>query len=80
LPGPWKGRLLHRPALLGAARSAAVNKVLSEGEQTALGLSGFLTEVVFDGTRSAVVLDDPVTSLDHERRSLVARRLVELAG
>lgn len=75
-----KGRLRHRPALLGAARSAAVTKVLSEGEQTALGLSGFLTEVMFDATKSAVVLDDPVNSLDHERRSLVAKRLVELAG
>jgi len=75
-----KGRLLHRPALLGAARPAAVTKVLSEGEQTALGLSGFFTEVVFDATKSAVVLDDPVTSLDHGRRSLVAQRLVELAA
>ena len=36
-----KGRLLHRPALLGAARSADVTRVLSEGEQTALGLAGF---------------------------------------
>jgi hypothetical protein len=75
-----KGRLLHRPALHGAARTAAVTKVLSEGEQTALGLSGFLTEVMFDATKSAVVLDDPVTSLDHGRRSLVAARLVELAA
>jgi ABC-type nitrate/sulfonate/bicarbonate transport system ATPase subunit len=35
--------------------------------------------VVFDETRPAVVLDDPVTSLDHECRKYVARRLVELA-
>lgn len=75
-----KGRLLHRPALLGAAGSADVARVLSEGEQTALGLSGFFTEVIFDLTRSAVVLDDPVTSLDHIRRSLVAQRLIELAA
>lgn len=75
-----KGRLRHRPALLGAARSTSVTKVLSEGEQTALGLSGFLTEVMFDATKSAVVFDDPVNSLDHERRELVAKRLVELAS
>lgn len=78
--GGMKGRLLHRPALLGATRPVAVSKVLSEGEQTALGLSGFFTEVMFDGTRSGVALDDPVTSLDHERRSQVAKRLVELAA
>ncbi len=75
-----KGRLLHRPALLGPVAPVEVTKVLSEGEQTALGLAGFFTEIVFDSTKSAVVLDDPVTSLDHERRSLVARRLVELAA
>lgn len=75
-----KGHLLHRPALLGAARRATVAQVLSEGEQTALGLSGLFTEIVLDETKSAVILDDPVTSLDHRRRSLVARRLVELAA
>ena len=75
-----KGRLLHRPALLGAARPAALTKVLSEGEQTALGLSGFFTEVSFDATKSGVVLDDPVTSLDHGRRSLAAQRLAELGA
>lgn len=77
--GGVKGKLLHRPALLGVARQTSVSKVFSEGEQTALGLAGFFTEVVFDTTNSAVVLDDPITSLDHNRRRLVAQRLVELA-
>jgi hypothetical protein len=75
-----KGRLLHRPALLGASDRAKVVQVLSEGEQTALGLSGLFTEIVLDETKSAVILDDPVTSLDHRRRSRVARRLAELAA
>ena len=35
--------------------------------------------MTFDATKSAVVLDDPVCSLDHGRRSLVAQRLAELA-
>jgi hypothetical protein len=78
--GGVKDQLRHRPTLLGAATKAPVKKVLSEGEQTALGLSGFFTEVEFDDTKSAIVLDDPVTSLDHERRKYVARRLVELAA
>jgi hypothetical protein len=71
--------LEHRPKLLGATVSADIDDVLSEGEQTALGLAGFLTEVEFDDSRSAVVLDDPVSSLDAGRRSRVAKRLVELA-
>jgi hypothetical protein len=53
--------------------------VFSEGEQTALGLAGFLTEVHLDDSKSSVILDDPVTSLDAGRRSKTARRLVELA-
>jgi energy-coupling factor transporter ATP-binding protein EcfA2 len=81
---PVRGRhnstLEHVPELLGASRSARVSEVFSEGEQTTLGLAGFLTEVHFDGSKSSVILDDPVTSLDAGRRAKTARRLVELAG
>jgi len=78
-PGGRKGQLMQRPALLAAKQEAELPAVLSEGEQTALGLAGFLTEAHFDGTKSAIVLDDPVTSLDHIRRSRVAARLCEFA-
>lgn len=71
--------LEHQPSLLGSRRNAGVEQVLSEGEQTALGLAGFLTEVELDASFSSVVFDDPVSSLDAERRSKVAQRLVELA-
>lgn len=77
--GGRKGQLLHRPAFLAAEMQADLPRVLSEGEQTALGLAGFFTEAYFDETNSALVLDDPVTSLDHLRRSKVAVRLAELA-
>lgn len=72
--------LEHQPSLLGSRRNAGVDQVLSEGEQTALGLAGFLTEVELDKSLSSVVFDDPVSSLDAERRSKVAQRLVELAS
>lgn len=77
--GGHKGRLQHRPAFVGAVQQAAIAKVLSEGEQTALGLAGFFTEAFLDDSKSAIVLDDPVSSLDHIRRGRVASRLVELA-
>ena len=77
--GGHKGRLQHRPAFVGAVQQAAMAKVLSEGEQTALGLAGFFTEAFLDDSKSAIVLDDPVSSLDHIRRGHVASRLVELA-
>lgn len=77
--GSQKGKLRHKPALLGAS-SSSPKAVLSEGEQTAAGLAGFFTEVEFDATKSAVILDDPMSSLDHERREKAARRIVEIAN
>lgn len=78
--GGHKGQLNQRPGLLGAShRDATARSVLSEGEQTALGLAGFFTEAEFDDSRSAIVFDDPVTSLDHVRRDHVADRLAQLA-
>jgi hypothetical protein len=77
--GGQKGKLRHKPALLGAKMPKPVTQVLSEGEQTALGLAGYFTEAHFDDSKSAMVLDDPVTSLDHIRRSHVATRLAQFA-
>jgi hypothetical protein len=79
--GGRKGHLEQLPTLLGAKASGVKTlTVLSEGEQTAMGLAGFFTEAAFDQSKSALILDDPVTSLDHVRRSRVARRLVELSS
>jgi hypothetical protein len=79
--GGGKGKLRHKPALLGATLTTkTVRDVLSEGEQTALGLAGLLTEINFDDSESALVLDDPITSLDHGRREKVAKRVAALAG
>jgi ABC-type uncharacterized transport system ATPase subunit len=54
---------------------AKVGAVLSDGEQRALSLAFFLAEVAVSDGRSAVILDDPVSSLDHERRAYLAGRL-----
>jgi len=75
-----KGTLLHQPKLIGARQQVTLPRVFSEGERTALGLAAFFTEAQLDGSKSALILDDPVTSLDHTRRGLVASRLAELAG
>ncbi|WP_278336212.1 AAA family ATPase [Roseburia hominis] len=60
-------------------RGKAPGKVLSEGEQRAISIANFLTEVKMDIRNGGVVLDDPVCSLDHKRRSLIVKRLVEEA-
>lgn len=60
-------------------RGTAPGKVLSEGEQRAISIANFLTEVQMDARNVGIVFDDPVCSLDHKRRSLIVRRLLEEA-
>lgn len=55
------------------------SKVLSEGEQRALGMAMFLAELESSPHTSTVIFDDPSTSLDHIYRRAIARRLVALA-
>ena len=50
--------------------------VLSEGEQTVLALADFLTEVRLNPDTGGIVLDDPVSSLDHDRKNAIAKKLV----
>ncbi|AKK66027.1 hypothetical protein FD63_00205 [Xanthomonas translucens pv. undulosa] len=53
---------------------------MSEGEQRAIAIGSFLAEVSLSGQTGAVVFDDPVCSLDHRRRELVATRLTQEAA
>jgi wobble nucleotide-excising tRNase len=76
--GGSKAKHRHRPELIGVSGGHRPIDILSEGEQTALGLAGLFTEVHFDDSKSTLVLDDPVSSLDHERRKNVANRIAEL--
>jgi len=53
--------------------------ILSEGERRALALAGFLAELKEVGVRHGIIVDDPVSSLDHARMEAVAKRLVKEA-
>jgi hypothetical protein len=55
------------------------NQILSEGEQRAVALADFLTEIGLNPGSAGIVLDDPVTSQDHQRKERIARRLVNEA-
>jgi len=56
------------------------SQILSEGEQRALALAGFLTEITLTDGSGPIIVDDPVSSLDRERSAKVADRLAEEAG
>ncbi|WP_425930335.1 AAA family ATPase [Pseudomonas sp. NyZ201] len=53
----------------------APSAILSEGEQRAIAIASFLAEIKLGKGRGGIVLDDPVSSLDHRRRWEVAERL-----
>lgn len=73
-----KGKVLHRPVLVGSFRAASPNQVLSEGEQKVLALAAFLADSTTAKNRAPFVFDDPVSSLDHRYENALAKRLAEL--
>ncbi|MFS8160437.1 MAG: AAA family ATPase, partial [Candidatus Roizmanbacteria bacterium] len=64
---------------LNFARGYSPSDILSEGEQTVSALADFLTEAKLDKNNSGIIFDDPVNSLDHERITTIAKRLVDEA-
>jgi hypothetical protein len=54
-------------------------EILSEGEQKAIALAEFLTELQLDNIKAPVIFDDPVNSLDHRITDAVGKRLIRLS-
>lgn len=52
------------------------SEVLSEGEQKVCALADFLSEARLNPANWGIIFDDPVTSLDHDRKDKIAARLV----
>lgn len=73
--GGSKGTLYHK-LIFSNAPGVKVTDVLSEGESRALSLAAFLTELSTAPTKSSIIFDDPVSSLDHQWRETIGRRLV----
>jgi hypothetical protein len=73
------GSSFYRIQLVGAHK-ADIGNVVSEGEHQCIALAGFLAELATEQGRSAIVFDDPVTSLDHLWRGCFAQRLVSEAA
>ncbi|MCC7356240.1 MAG: hypothetical protein IT410_01320 [Candidatus Doudnabacteria bacterium] len=53
-----------------------VQKIFSEGEHRAIALAAFMTDLATSSAKSAIIFDDPVSSLDHKRKCNIAKRLV----
>ncbi|MFL5884017.1 MAG: AAA family ATPase [Thermoleophilaceae bacterium] len=61
--------------LAGARAGAGLREILSEGERRAVSLAFFFAEVAQADNGGGIVVDDPVSSLDTERREYIATRL-----
>jgi ABC-type cobalamin/Fe3+-siderophores transport system ATPase subunit len=66
--------LLEGAKALGGTR---MSQVLSEGEARVVAIAGFLAELKLAPHANAVVLDDPVSSLDHVFTGKIAARLAQ---
>jgi energy-coupling factor transporter ATP-binding protein EcfA2 len=63
----------------GTTLTKITSQILSEGEQRALALAGFLTEVALTDGTGPIIVDDPVSSLDRDRSARVAARIAREA-
>jgi energy-coupling factor transporter ATP-binding protein EcfA2 len=66
-------------AVPGTSITKLSSEILSEGEQRALALASFLTEVGSNAGSAPIIIDDPVSSLDRERGLKVAARIAKEA-
>lgn len=76
--GGVRGALFHK-LILKRAVNVNLPNVVSEGEARTLSIAAFFAELSTASDKSAIMFDDPVSSLDHEWREKVAHRLAEEA-
>lgn len=70
-----QGQMKHK-LILDLPVTKRLDEILSEGEQRGIAIGSFLAELHLAGHNNGIVFDDPVSSLDHDRRKNVACRLV----
>ncbi|MEM7308732.1 MAG: AAA family ATPase [Planctomycetota bacterium] len=77
--GGGEGALYHK-LVLKRAPGTEVPSVVSEGEARCLAIAAFFAELATAPTSGGILFDDPVSSLDHNWREMVAKRLVAEAA
>jgi energy-coupling factor transporter ATP-binding protein EcfA2 len=76
-PSGVTGETAHEMLLEGAQAQgrAHTSQVLSEGEARVIAIAGFMAELHVADHKSAIIFDDPVSSLDHVFTRKTAARL-----
>ena len=79
-PSGSDGETRHKMELDGCqTKKVSLSDVLSEGEQRVVAIAGFMAELKIGDNKSPIVLDDPVSSLDHRYREKIAERIIREA-
>jgi len=75
------GETAHEMMLEGATMPsrACTSEILSEGEARVIAIAGFLAELQLAPHTNSIVLDDPVSSLDHVFTGRIATRIAREA-
>lgn len=75
-----KGRQFHYLQLdTSYGVGVSLKDILSEGEHRCISLATFLSELSISEHKSAIIFDDPVSSLDHKWRNKISKRIIEEA-
>lgn len=74
-----KGHIFHQIKLKNCKEKIKTSEVLSEGEMRIVSLAAFLADVEGRKSKTPLIFDDPISSLDQEYEEATVERLVELS-
>lgn len=74
---PKKGKTLRKKSV--STKEYKVSQIMSEGEQKAVAIAEFATDLTMRGDFNTILFDDPVTSLDYKRSEIIADLIYRLS-
>lgn len=74
---PKKGETLRKKFV--SSEKYKVSQIMSEGEQKAIAMAEFATDLTMRKDFNTVLFDDPVTSLDYKRSEILANLIYQLS-
>lgn len=75
---PKKGKTLRNKFV--SSEGYKVSQIMSEGEQKAVAMAEFATDLTMRKDYNTILLDDPVTSLDYKRSEMIANLICQLSS
>ncbi len=74
---PKKGTTVRKKFV--SSKEYKVTQIMSEGEQKAIAMAEFATDLKMRNDFNTILFDDPVTSLDYKRTELITNLIYELS-